>query len=304
MRYTNAGRLGAVLVGVAGDRLADNIADAVTRATLDLSTTQTSQLRLVVTDPTLELVAGGWLGKRTPVRYAGLALEVAVREITTVGTIPALGITARARGVQALRRRRGTHVWRGLSYTQWARMEARAAGLAFVGEPSAPRRQIIRKAADGGQPAESSWDVLGRGASELGYVLFESAGTLYFARPTWLAKHLPMRHVTWSASGTGHTTPGLLKVPEIRDSDDDLARGYSGSLSCDPELADDLGPGVAVTVHGVGPYAAVYLVNSLGMDLDGVSPCTVSIATPVNPDPVAMTEDGERARDPKTGRFI
>lgn len=290
-RYSDQGRLKAIVVGSPGDRLHDDIVASVAKASLSLSSSQTSQLTLAVEDHQLELVTGGFLGKRTPVSYAGLRFEVAVREIVTVGSgIPALQLTCRAAVVQAMKRRRGVRAWSSLSYTQWARMEVEAAGGRFVGESSARKRQIVRKD-EKGQPPESSWDVLQRGAQECGFVAFESEGVVYFGRPSWLAARASKVHLYWSGGGGGNTTAGLLGVPTIRDSDDDQKAGYTGSVSVDPGLAEQLVPAKCAVLHGVGPYDAAYLVGDVTLDLAATSPASITIATPVDPEP-APADDG------------
>jgi hypothetical protein len=289
-RYLDSNRLRSVLV--AEKRLADDILPAVLKATLEFSTTQTSQLVLQVVDPDLALVAGGFMPKGTAVTYGKLALEVAVREIVVVGSsTPAVQVTCRSRGVQRLRRAKGAHVWRNQSWTQWAGDQAKIVGLGFLGQPSGRKSQITRKSEQGSTP-ESSWDTLQNGANELGFSAFEAQGVLYFGQPTWLAAHLPQLSVRWSRAGaTSATTAGLLQVPTVRDSDDDEAAGYTGSLSVTPDLSELLAPPAAVRVYGIGPYSARYLVTDVNLDLDGVTAGSVTIATPVNPDPQPDSSD-------------
>jgi hypothetical protein len=287
------GRIAAVHVAEA--RLPADMAELVTAAKLDLSTSQTSQLQLTFADPQLALVAGGYLPKRTQVSYAGLALEVAVREIVTVSGganagAPGLQVTCRATAVQRLKRRIGPRVWAGLSYTQWLHSEATAVGARFVGQPSAQQPHVIRKA-DKGSPAESSWDTASRGAGELGFIVFEAAGAVYFGRPSWLVATQPRHVVHWAGGGQAGTDPYLLAVPSVRDSDDDRSNGLTGSLSANIALAETLPPGHSLTLTGLGPFsAAPFLITDLGVDLlNPAAVDTVSFATPVDPAPQPVT---------------
>lgn len=289
MNLQTAGRLSAVHVAQA--RLAPDVAELVTTANLSLSTSQTGQLELTLADPSLALIAGGFLPKRTQVTYAGLRLEVAVREIVSIGGgssagAPGLKVTCRATAVQRLKRRIGPRVWAGLSYTQWLRGEAAAVGAGFVGQPSAKQAHVIRKA-DKGSPAESSWDTATRAAGEVGFILFEAAGVIYFGRPSWIVTSRPRLTVHWAGAGQTGTDPHLVAVPAIRDSDDDRSNGLTGTLSCTIELAETLMPGHALSLTGLGPFSSrPFLITDMGADLLNPGTVnTVSIATPVDPAP-------------------
>lgn len=296
------GRLRAIQV--AGKGLADNIVEAVTNANLSLANSQTSQLVITVADPDLALLHGGFLAKGTAVDYGAQKLRVAVREVTTNGSLAALALTCRSRGIQAMKAEKGRHVWRGQSYTHWLAAQAHARGLKFLGEPSATR-SIIERKHDQGQTPESSWDVAARGAQTLGYLLFESEGTIYFGRPSWLVRRLPHTDITWHTGGGGKTTPGLLAVPNVRDSDDDPTAGITGSLSCSPGLTEVLSPARVVRLHGMGEYSRTYLVTSSSLDLGGRRTGAVQIGTPVDPDPApedGSTSGGAGTKSTDTGR--
>jgi cell wall-associated NlpC family hydrolase len=258
---------------VAGAPLSSRVAAAITESSLSLSTSQTSQLELTIADPNLELLSPtvNGLAKRTRVDWGPLAFEVAVRGTTAVGGNPGLSVTLRARGVQQLKRRTGARVWRSQSYTTWLRSEARAVGLAFYGQPSPTARQVLRG------KDESSWAVAQRGARELGFIVYESAGAIYFGQPRWLVAHLPRLTVA-------RTAAELHAFPELRDSDDDETAGVTGSLSIAASAAGLYLPGRGVHLTGLGPYTGVYQITGLSSDLDG-GPASVQLATPIDPDP-------------------
>lgn len=293
-RYRDSDRLLSVRVAERG--LSPDVLGAVTKATIQYSTTQTTQFVFSVVDPELALLAGGFMPKRTPVTYARLRLEVAVREVVVVGTsTPALQLTCRAAGVQRLKRAVGPYIWRGLSWTAWAKEQARIVGLGFLGQPSAVKAQIVRAGKSKGSPAASSWDVLQDGANELGFLAYEAAGVIYFGQPTWLAAHVPQLTLRWHGSGSTKTDPGLLSVPLIRDSDDDTTAGYTGTLATTPDLSEVLAPPASIRLEGLGPYSARYMATDVTLDLDGVTAGSVSIATPVNPEPQPDTSNDTAA---------
>ncbi len=282
-------RLTAVHVSQA--RLAPDLASLIAAANLSLSTTQTSQLELTFLDADMALIAGGFLPKRTPVSYGGLALEVAVREIVTVNSAPAFKVTARASAIQRLKRATGARVWSGLSYTQWLASECAAVGAGFIGQASPTQTQVIRKA-DKGEAPESTWDTATRAASELGYILFEAAGVVYFGKPSWIVKTQARSRIGWFGNGAAGTHPDLFSPPSVRDSEDDQTNGLTGSLSCTIGLAETLMTGNVLELAGLGPFSAQpFLITDTSIDLaDPTSVNTVSFATPLDPAPQPPTD--------------
>ncbi|MEG1971500.1 MAG: hypothetical protein RR101_15420, partial [Burkholderiaceae bacterium] len=176
-KYSLGGRLGNVIAR--GGNLSQNIADAVVDASLSLSNTEVTQLTLqVLDDADLTILKSGIFDAGTPAKagsrcdYGGLHLEVRAVEVAPRGTDHMLTITARSFGVGRLKRMKGARARKALSPTQYARAAAKAAGLKFIGQTSAKRKNITRK------KGESEWEVLDRLAGECGFLLYEAAGTL------------------------------------------------------------------------------------------------------------------------------
>ena len=293
-RYTLDGRLGRLRVR--GAKLKANVAQAVTSASLELATGAVTELKLTIADPDLELLAARLFVPGTdrkggsPVDYMDLKLEVAAVEVD--GGI--LTVSARSLGAQKLRRARGKLVRRKLSPTAWARLEAKAAGLKFVGEPSPERRQIVRQAGD---DAETSWDTLNRLAEELGYITFEAAGVLYFGRPTWLADRAQRRlRIAWKGADTD---PRILTMPKCRRTGDNARKVAEVEVELAGTLGDDVRPGHRFTLDGVPTFDGRYLVDSVTIPLDDASPVSVKASTPINPTPQPPDVDSREARSGK-----
>lgn len=281
-RYTLDGRLGALIVR--GNGLRADLAEAVTRATLDLSATEVTQLDLVLRDPELKLLGSRLFAPGTPttagspIDYGALRLEV--RRVS-VEPGPSLAITARDLGAYKLKRAKGPHVRRNASPTEAAAADAKAVGLGFVGEPSARRPTVAREA------DETAWDALGRWADELGFLRFVSAGVLYFGRPTFLIGRAAIAHTAaWSAAGAGARTDGRLRdVPKCSRSGDEAGRVASAEVEFLGELGDRVLPGHKLVIRGVPTFDADYFVDKVTVELDDVSPVRVSASTAVNPKP-------------------
>lgn len=282
--YTLDGRVGALVVR--GKTLEANIAEAITKATLDLTSGEVTQLDLRIADPKLELLRAGLFTPSTKttagsqVDYGPLKLEVRALGVVPGASGDELAVTARSLGACKLRRAMGPHVRRNLSPTQAVALDAAAAGLRFVGEPSAKRDTVVRQ---GGDQLESAWDADGRLAQELGYVFGEAAGVLYFGRPTWLVEHNSRLRVEWRDADTDG---GIVRLGNLRRSgDDDNNAATIDGLEVVPELGDKLLPFMGLDLAGVPSFDGRYMVTNVKLELDDGAMSTVSAATPVNPTP-------------------
>lgn len=279
--FTLDGRLGDLIVR--GARLKGNLVEAVTAASVSLSTSEVTQLDLaIVDDDRFTLLRSGLFAPGTThtrgsrLDYRDLRLEVRAVELAARGADHAIRVTARSLGAGNLKRARGAAVRKGLSPTQFAGLEAKAAGLAFVGQPSAERKAVARKT------GETSWDVCQRLASELGYLCFEAAGVLHFGRPTWLAEHGKALRVTWRGARTDNA---LDAVPTCRRTGDNARRLAEVTAQLRGSLGEDARPGMALVLAGVPTFEGRYLVDSVGFSLAEDTAADVTATTPVNPKP-------------------
>lgn len=285
-------------VRVRGEDLKTNVRRAILGApTLELSTSEVSQLSLTIDDPDLDLLGSGVFEKKTRVDYGDdLDFEVAAIEVLDMDGTSGLSISARSRGAQKMRRTRGAKVWRNQSPTQVMESRAKAAGLKFVGEASAKRAQVVRQGGKGSSEKESDWDMGDRMARELGYWAFEAAGTYYFGTPKWLVKRRGAKVLTvrWPrAREKNQVVPS--QVPNCRrstDAADDEAATVTVNIPLE-QGGHRVRPGQVLELRGVPTFRADYIVTGVSITLDGQSDATVSAQTPINPEP--------EPPDPKTG---
>lgn len=277
--YTTGGRLGSLLVN--GAKLRADLIEKVSAATLELSIDQVSLLTVTVADPDVALLRRDVFAKRQPVDAAGgLRLQVEARSVVDVGGLPGLEARCWPRIVAALRGMKGAAVRHRLSPTTYVALGVKAAGGTFVGQPS-PVRSTIERVHDS-STNETEFDVHVRLAQELGFDYFEAAGVVYFGKPSWLVRRMPAVSIRWD----GAKTDGRLwGVPLLTDSDADGGAGVTGTLTGAPSLLEQVVPGRAVSLRGMGSYDGLYLASGLSMNLDGVSAATCSIAQPVDPVP-------------------
>lgn len=281
--YSLDGRLGNVIVR--GAKLRGNIVEAVTSATLSLSSTEATQLDLTLIDDGWDVLRSGLFDAGTPSKagsrcdFGDLDLEVRAIEVAPRGVDHAIRITARSLGVGKLKRARGPLIRKNLTPTQFVKLEAKRAGLRCVGQPSTKRKAIARQS---GKDAESSWDTCQRLAKELGYVCFEAAGVLYFGRPTWLVQRTKELRVEWK----GKRTDGAIDaIPTCRRSGDDPKNRATVDASLRGKLGELARPGMALVLDGVPTFDGRYMVNTVTIPLAEGTPVSVSAGTPENPKP-------------------
>jgi hypothetical protein len=247
---------------------------------LTVSMSEVTTLSLVFADPELVILESGLFRKGVPVTYGRrLQLVVTTRTIEDSSGVPQLTIEAMDRGAQKARHTRGELVRRDVSPSTYVAIGAKEAGLAAVVQPTGRRRHITRKGASKGQPAEDEYSVWQRLADDLGFVCFVVAGVVYFAQPTWLHKHLPAIDVDWRHDER------VLGLPRATESANDPSQPVSLDLAVTDELADVLIPGAGARIRHLPTFEATYLVTETRVPLDDSQGCSVSAATPVNPEP-------------------
>lgn len=270
---------------VRGAALRTDIAKLVTRWEFDLSATATSQLVVTLQDKSFNLLNSGLLDRRALVQWRDLDLVVSVDETGDTNGVPYVRVTARARGVQELKKQRGATVWRNVAPHELVAAEAGKVGLASLVDPTTARRAGIQRTSVAGKPAtqqESTWDVFSRLASELGFWLFESAGTVVFGRPTWIVQNaMSSRTWHWPTGGDDE----LQGVPVCRNSED------ADTVTIDARILIDSGidyrPGWAVNFHGIRGFEGTFIVTDMKA-VPGTPLADITLATPVNPTPTAQ----------------
>lgn len=290
-------------------------------APLELSVDEASQLTLRIADPA---GAGAYLTVGTKFDLGDLRFEVtSVDHGPSGGALEEMTVVAMAAGVEALRMADPVgvpKVWQNTTVSQVLEREAVDAKLRFIGEggPVYPTLTRLGQAdtsqystattTSGESPdrAESDWEFADRMARIEGKWRFEAAGTLYYARPSWLVSKLTRFTVRWRwPVGAGHFTP--LEAPTLSVAVDDTRPGrpagpHSISVLLPRGLADRIRPGMVMLYSGTfgwetKPFGKFfespvgYLVTSVSIDLlDPGAGVKVQAREAVDPKPVP--EDG------------
>lgn len=281
--YSLDGRLSKLIV--MGGKLKGNVVDNIVSASLSMSSTEVTQLTIVLVDNGFDVLRSKLFDAGTPTTagsrcdYGNLDLEVRAIEIGARGTDHVLTITARSYGAGRLKRAKGPLIRKSVTPTQFAALEAKRAGLKFVGQPSAKRKAISRQV---GKDAESSWDTLQRLARELGYVCFEAAGVVYFGKPTWITGHTETLRIPWKGA---KTDDAIDQLPTCRRSGDDRKNAATVAASLRGDLGEQARPGMALVLDGIPTFDGRYMVDNVTIGLAEGAAATVSASTPENPKP-------------------
>jgi hypothetical protein len=269
---------------VRGRFFTSDVAEAVIDGNVSLTTDGATQVNFTVIDSDLMLLRSRLFERGGACDYDNLRLVISARELVDGDGGPRVQVTARSLGWRKLKAARGALVRRKVSPTQFAYYEAKAAGLGFIGEPSAVRSQIARQTGD---QAESSWDTIQRLAKEIGFIAFEAGGILYFGRPTWLLTRpgtVTYWPLVWSPDESKRTE-GLQEVPNCRDSDDDTSAAATVTVKLLSDDAEKVRPGDLLLLYGVGTFDGRYMVTNVEIPFAGAGVVTVTAMTPVNPTP-------------------
>ena len=284
---------------VHGGKVDEKVSAFMVSASLSWSTTATTQLQVEFIDPEFALFKTGLFEKGTALLYREKgALDLDLR-ITAIdigpGSAGTGGFTVNARSsiVTLLKRRTGPKVMKKTSPSEFVQAECAAVGAKCVAQESPKRGAVARdvkgkKGNDdgGGKSAKmSSWTTFSRLATELGYYMFEFAGTVYFGKPKWLIEQdknplevaLPLPGAPLKLAARS--------IPSISVSEDSDVPVTISGVELEPYRYKEARPGGAMRLKGLPPYNEEYLITSLTLPLIGTGPLTLEASTPKNPEP-------------------
>lgn len=241
----------------------DEIRRNVTDLSVSLTMDGTSQLSFTVIDPDFKMHEAGYFVIRRPVYYEDIeyGFEVTSVEVSGGPDTPQVTVEARTAAIQKLKRDKGQKGWGNLSPTAFAATLAKEVDLKFFGTTSAAKGAITRVHNE--NTDESSWDVLGRLASDLQFVVFEAGGILYFASEANLVSSQP--HVVFSWPSKADDAFYLHSI-NLRRSDDDV---WGASLECtvDRTNGTSLRPGMSIDLRGIKYFGdRYYLITAVEWD--------------------------------------
>lgn len=226
-------------------------------ASMERTVDQATEIAFEMYDPNWEFIRS--FGDKGPLekeaQYADLKLMVASFSVGP-GPTGEGGSTIRLRpyGLEKCRKIRGPLTRQNLSPSQFAADSAINCGMQWKVQDSPPRPSISRDVSADNTDAQNDkneWTTLNRLAAEEGFLVFESANTLYFGSPQWLFDTMP-NHVLGYGPNSGVQNPAdqLLECPTI---DVSLSKDTTNEISLRIPLTrvGEINPGHTITVMGV-----------------------------------------------------
>lgn len=285
-------------VRVMGSGLNRDIRNALVEASISGDLKQVTQLELKLIDNGWNILASGLLVLGMTVQIDDLKLEIS--NISTDEVQGTEGVTVKCRPivVRKLRDRRGPKVMRNASPSDFVIAECKAVGAKYVVQSSGKRNQVSRDVPKKGEheveQPPSSWTTFQRLAREIGYIVFEAAGTIYFGKPSWLlsAGQLP----TYTAQyKTGPEEKRTLTTPRCERSKDNPVANVSFTTLV--SSVSEVRPGKKLILKGVPTFDGDYLVASFDVDLlENVHEASVTATTPINPQPQPQNPSKNKPR--------
>lgn len=190
--------------------------------------------------------------------------------------------------MQALKNVDSNAVEADVDPSDYVRRRAESVSLALVAQPAASRAQIGQVRAQGDEEPPNEWDVLNDIAGQLGYYVFEAAGTLYFGKPSWLIDNAGK---TWTVRYDDemsiHRDSELhpTSFPVCRRTADNDDTPVTLDLNLPADEVEKIKPGDKIELKGIPTFDAAYLVVTVSADVNGALDGGVTAETPVDPEP-------------------
>lgn len=259
-------------VQLSGKGMSRQLIETVTSASISGSLTDITQIDITFTDPGWKLLKSGIFQLGFNVDIEDYDMEIASIDTGDDESIENVSIKCRPRVIRNLKRRRGARVLKNASPSDFVISECKAVGAKYRVQSSAKRKQVARDVPKKGQNETenppSSWTTFKRLADETGFIVFESAGVIYFGKPSWLLSNAGQGGsvVTTYRYASGKDDDfRVYEVPQCSRSSDSTGQEVSFSLHV-PTLAR-IRPGQRFKLTGVPTFETNYLVSKFSLDM-------------------------------------
>lgn len=212
---------GGMPLRIAGKLVAGELGNYFTGGRVEYSAAESSMLTTSFVDDGYALTDKAIMGVGSVINFDKVRWQIDSISVDHSGHTPITTARSLPVGVKVMRRQ-SPNGRSGISPTEYMKAIAKACELGFVGEPT--KKQDVVPAAvnrtvdpllaldpsmkvEKLPPNETAWELGSRLASELGFVMFESKGTLYFASHGYLFLNQPAMYV----SNDGANLPGGAK---------------------------------------------------------------------------------------------
>lgn len=272
-----------------GGRLREDYRSACLSAIADFSIDQVSQLTFTFLDPDYRLLSEGLFEPTIPLFYGDMRLRIASLEVGDNSNHEQITIAARPDAVRKLKLARGSKVMKNASPTDFVKAECERLGIPVLAQESEQRRQVARdrqRQRDepyGAGQIPSSWTTFQRFAREVGFVVFEARGKIFFGKPTWLLEHFEDHPVLvyWKTGKEQFRT----QYPPTCNKSVDSEEGKTVTVRLPMHRWRVCTPGRALVLKGVPFFDGSYIISSVSYNLSGEGDISVEARKAIDPEP-------------------
>lgn len=282
-----------------GAGLSKQLIESVTSCTMDGSFSSINQITITFSDPGWKILNSGIFSLNSSVSVEDFEMEIASINTGDDAGIENVTVKCRSKVVRALKNRRGTRVLKNASPSDFVISECKAVGAKYKVQGSADRKQVARDVPKkGSQEVEtppSSWTTFDRLANELGYVCFETAGVIYFGRPSYFISEGSINEtfLTYHHRSGADDDHRTYSVPTATRSAD--SPGQSIAFDVHVSSLKTIRTGMRFHVEGVPTFNTNYLVTRFEIDMmDPRKICSITGGVAMNPDASETSKNQER----------
>jgi peptidoglycan hydrolase-like protein with peptidoglycan-binding domain len=306
-------QLGDLKIAEVGTEREVEITEAIVDLKVSLSSRQPTSIMFKVYDHHFRMFNSNYFQIRRELSYLGQSYEIAAVTMSRApGQADTVDIRAGSRAVQRLARDKGAQTWNGITAAEFAKLKAEEFGLQMFIQQSTKVDSITRIQSE--ERDESTWDVLGRLASELEYQLFEVYNVLYFTSEDYLLERQPSITVNIGSGvhAANESDPWYPYAFSVQSNDDSWA-GSALSMKLPRGNAMGLRPGMGIRLLRGGSFSG----TTPGADPDtyeNVGATRVHMITdvkwgegtsePVSVSARTLTETDDTVADSSVGRGV
>ena len=268
-----------------GKPLWNSAIDKITKADIEMGVDQVTELTLSFDDPGFELLSKNTFDLNTTVRYRGLHLHIAVIETNEGGGLGGTTIRCRPTAVRKLKNLQGPKVRHDITPAAYLASECELAGVSKrpFAQHSKAKKKIARDKPENGVSYDpgtepSAWTTIQRLAGEVGFVVYEVGGVIYYGKPTWLVEKQPEVVVDWYAEDGKEP----MTIPIIRKSVD--SKDVEVTIELSSKRSGTVIPGKGLRLEGFPKFSDTYFIDTVSYSLVRDGNISVTASTVRDPE--------------------
>lgn len=294
-----------VVIGEIGGKN-DEVNESIVKLDVSLTTDLASEVMLTLYDPDFKMHEAGYFVIRRPVTFMDMSFEIASVEIErTPQKYDFVKVMARTRGIQKLKRDKGSANFGKISPSTFAQQKAKEFGMGIFAEGSPAKAAIVRTLDE--NTDESTMDVLSRLAGDNNFIVFETGNILYFASEEFIIEN--QTDVFFNPIDQNEFDPWYLHQWKFHRSNDEVM-GFDVQFQVNRTNGRKLRPGMVAKFKNVEYFDKPCIITSVeweatplneGLGEATPQPVRVQARTPEETDDVATesktTKRGDRGTD-------